>query len=97
MPDVGLTSSAERLNEEFKVVIKYTIEIEGLPVYTESYDAAKLRKEVEADEQALREYWFRRVKCVIGCRDRRGFSACVTRFLLDGKICDEGHKEANDR
>jgi hypothetical protein len=43
MPDVGLTSSAERLKEEYKVVIKYTIEIEGLPVYTESYDAAKLR------------------------------------------------------
>ncbi len=97
MPDVGLTSSAERLKEEYKVVIKYTIEIEGQPVYTESYDAATLRKEVEADEQTLREYWFRRVKCVIGCRDRRGFSACVTRFLLDGKICDEGHKEAIDR
>jgi hypothetical protein len=73
MPDVGLTSSAKRLKEEYKVVIKYTIEIEGLPVYTESYDAEKLRKEVEADEQTLREYWFRRVKCVIGCRDRRGF------------------------
>jgi len=42
MPDVGLTSSAERLKEEYKVVIKYTIEIEGLPVYTESYDATKL-------------------------------------------------------
>jgi len=40
MPDVGLTSSAERLREEYKLVIKYTIEIEGLPVYTESYDAA---------------------------------------------------------
>ncbi len=79
MPDVGLTSSAERLKEEYKVVIKYTIEIEGLPVYAESYDAARLRNEV------------------IGCRDRRGFSACLTRCLLDGKICDEGHKEANDR
>jgi hypothetical protein len=62
MPDVGLKSSAERLKEEYKVVIKYTIEIEGLPVYAENYDAAKLRKEVEADEQTLREYWFRRVK-----------------------------------
>jgi len=50
IPDVGLTSSAERLKEEYKVVIKYAIEIEGLPVYTESYDAEKLRKEVQADE-----------------------------------------------
>jgi hypothetical protein len=38
------------LKEEYKVVIKYAIEIEGLPVYTESYDAEKLRKEVQADE-----------------------------------------------
>jgi len=53
--------------------------------------------ELEADEQTLREYWFRRVKYVIGCRDRRGFSACLTGCLLDSKICDEGHKAANDR
>jgi hypothetical protein len=32
MSDVGLASSAQRLKEEYKVVIKYTIEIEGLPV-----------------------------------------------------------------
>jgi hypothetical protein len=43
MPDVGLTSSAEPLNEEYRVVIKYTIEIEGLAVYSESYDVAKRR------------------------------------------------------
>jgi hypothetical protein len=53
MPDGGLTSSAERLKEEYKVVIKYTIEIEGLPFYTDSSDAAKLRKEVEAAEQTV--------------------------------------------
>jgi hypothetical protein len=28
MPDAGLTSSAEPLKEEYKVVVKYTIEIE---------------------------------------------------------------------
>jgi hypothetical protein len=85
MPDVGLTSSAERLKEGYKVVIKYSIEIEGLPVYTESYDAEKLRKEVEANEQTLREYWFRRVKCVIGCRDRRGSTSnhSVARLMFD--------------
>jgi hypothetical protein len=36
MPDVGLTSSVEPLKEEYRVVIKYTVEIEGLPVYSES-------------------------------------------------------------
>jgi hypothetical protein len=93
MPDVGLTSSAEPLQDGYRVVIKYTIEVEGLEVYTETYDVAKLRKELETDEQALRENWFRRVTCVIGCRKRRGFSACLTRCLLDGKVCDEGYKE----
>ncbi|HZC34448.1 MAG TPA: hypothetical protein VE242_02480 [Chthoniobacterales bacterium] len=96
MPDVGLTSSAEPLSGDYKVVIKYTIEVEGLPVYSESYDVAKLRKEMEADEQDIREIWFRRVQCVIRCRNRRGFSACLTRCLLDGRICDrdEDHSSA---
>ena len=93
MPDVGLTCSAEPLKGDCRVVIKYTVEVEGLAVYTESYDVAKLRKELEIDEKTLRENWFRRVKCVIGCRNRRGFSACLTRCLLDGKVCDEGYKE----
>jgi hypothetical protein len=93
MPDVGLTSSAEPLSDEYKVVIKYTVEVNGLPVYTETYDAEKLRKEWESDEQIVRENWFWRIKCVLGCRTRRGFSACLTRCLLDGKIRDEGHKE----
>jgi hypothetical protein len=94
MPDVGLTSSSEPLSGEYKVIIKYTVEVDGLPVYTETYDAEKLRKELESEEQTVREHWFRRIKCVIGCRTRRGFSACLTRCLLDGEICDEGHKEA---
>ena len=42
MPDVGLFSATDPLSPDYKVVIKYTIEIEGLPVYTESYDATKL-------------------------------------------------------
>ena len=92
MPDVGLTSSGEPLSPDYKVVIKYSVEVDGLSVYTETYDTAKLRKELEADEQNLRESWFRRITCVIGCRSRRGFSACLTRCLLDGKICDDGHK-----
>jgi hypothetical protein len=93
MPDVGLTSSSEPLSSEYKVVVKYTVEVDGLPVYTETYDVEKLRKELESEEHTVREHWFRRIKCVIGCRTRRGFSACLTRCLLDGEICDEGHKE----
>jgi len=51
MPDVGLTSAAEPLDPKYKVVIKYTIEVEGLAIYSESYDVAKLRKEIKEDEQ----------------------------------------------
>ncbi|HYZ71871.1 MAG TPA: hypothetical protein VE641_02255 [Chthoniobacterales bacterium] len=92
MPDVGLTSSVEPLSPDYKVVIKYSVEVNGLPVYSETYDTDKLCKELESDEPKLRESWFRRIACVIGCRNRHGFSACLTRCLLDGKIYDEGHK-----
>lgn len=91
MPDVGLTSRSEPVSGEYKPVIRYTVEVDGLPVYTETYDAEKLKKELESDEQTVRENWFRRVKCVVGCRSRRGFSACLTRCRLDRCVCDEGH------
>jgi hypothetical protein len=90
MPDVGLTSAVEPLDPKYKVVIKYTIEVQGLAVYSESYDLEKLRKEIEEDRQKAQENWFRRIRCVVECRDSRGFSACVTRCLLDGQSCPEG-------
>ena len=64
MPDVGLTSAADPLDPKYKVVIKYTIEVEGLAIYSESYDVEKLRKEIKEDEQA-RDHWFRRIKSVL--------------------------------
>lgn len=90
MPDVGLTSAAETLDPKYKVVIKYTIEVEGLAIYSERYDVAKLRKETKEDEQKARENWFRRLKCVVECRNLHGFSACVTRCLLKGHPSSEG-------
>jgi hypothetical protein len=93
MPDVGLTSSVEPLDAGYKVVIKYSIEVEGLAVYSETYDTSKLRQELESDESKVRERWFRRLTCVVRCRNRRGFSACLTRCLLDGNAYDEGHKK----
>jgi hypothetical protein len=92
MPDVGLTLSVEPLSPNYKVVIKYSVEVDGLSVYTETYDSAQLRKELESDEAKVQEIWFRRITCVIGCRHRRRFSACVTPCLLNGEICNEGHK-----
>ena len=69
--------------------IKYTIEVEGLAIYSESYDVAKLRKEIKENEQEARENWFRRIKCVVECRSLHGFSACVTRCLLKGHPSSE--------
>ncbi|MBV8483869.1 MAG: hypothetical protein JO077_13515 [Verrucomicrobia bacterium] len=89
MPDVGLTSSVEPLTDQ-KVIIKYTVEINGLPVYTESYDVGKLQNELHTSEDTIRAAWFRRVLCVIKCRHRPGFSACLTRCLLDGEAYDKG-------
>jgi hypothetical protein len=93
MPDVGLISSVEPLDAGYKVVIKYSIEVNGLAVYSETYDTSKLSQELQSDESKIQESCFRRLKCVIGCRDRRGFSACLTRCLLDGNAYDEGHKK----
>jgi hypothetical protein len=93
MPADGHTSSSEPLDPDYKVVIKYSVEVDGLPIYTETYDAAKLGKEVEADEATVRDIWFRRITCVVGCRNRRGFSACLTRCLLDGKACGESEPD----
>jgi hypothetical protein len=90
MPDVGLTSATEPLPKNAKVVIKYSVEVEGLPVYNESYDAEKLAAELEEDEATTVLLWARRIKCLVGCRKRPGFSACLTRCLNDGKCCDHG-------
>ncbi|MBV8585603.1 MAG: hypothetical protein JO308_04890 [Verrucomicrobia bacterium] len=95
MPNVGLTSTAEPLSSDYTVVVKYTIEVEGLAVYSETYDVNKLGHELEIDEQTVRDKWFRRISCVVACKKRRGFSACLTRCLLDGKICDEGNEDTN--
>lgn len=92
MPDVGLFTATEPLSKEMKVVIKYSVEVEGLPVYTETYDAATIAKELAEDEARAVELWARRIKCVVGCRDKAGFSSCLTRCLADGKVCECGHK-----
>jgi hypothetical protein len=93
MPDVGLFTASQPLSPEYKVVIKYVVEVEGLPVYSETYDAAKLAEELKEDEEKVVELWSRRIKCVVACRDRGGFSSCLTRCLTDGKSCECGHEK----
>ncbi len=93
MPDVGLFTATEPLSEEMKVVIKYSVEVNGLAVYSESYDVRKLAEELREDEEKAADLWLRRIKCVVACRKRSGFSSCVTRCLTDGHACDCGHEK----
>ena len=93
MPDVGLLSFTEPLPEDARVIIKYSVEVNGLPVYQESYDVKKIEQELKQHEATVIENWVRRIKCAVGCRKRHGFSACLTRCLADGQCCAKGHEE----
>lgn len=93
MPDVGLFTATEPLSKDMRVIIKYSVEIDGLPVYSESYDADKLARELQKDEAKAVEIWARRIKCVVACHDRSGFSSCLTRCLATGQACDCGHEK----
>jgi hypothetical protein len=92
MPDVGLFSATEPLPKNAKVVIKYCVEVEGLPVYTETYDLEKIARELAKDADRAMELWARRIRCLVGCRHKPGFSACLTRCLADGECCELGHQ-----
>lgn len=86
MPDVGLFTATEPLPSHARVVIKYSVEVEGLPVYNETYDADKLTEELQRDEARALDLWARRIRAVVCCRQKPGFSACLTGYLADG-IC----------
>ena len=93
MPDVGLLTFTEPLPKDARVIIKYSVEVNGLPVYTETYDIKKIERELKQDERSVIENWLRRIKCAVCCRKRSGFSACLTRCLADGQCCDKGHAQ----
>jgi hypothetical protein len=84
MPDVGLTSAAEPLDPSYRVVIKYSVEVEGLPIYQESYDVSKLEEELKRDPEQTKELWFRRLKCAVDSRHQPAFSAVLTSCLHRG-------------
>jgi hypothetical protein len=84
MPDVGLTTATRPLDPEYRVVIKYSVEVEGLPAYNESYDVAKLAEELERDEAEVARPWLRRLKCAVEARHEPAFSARLTACLANG-------------
>jgi hypothetical protein len=83
MPDVGLTSATQPLPQDAKVVIKYSVQVEGLPVYQETYDVDKLAAELKADRSKFKELWLKRVERVVEARDQDAFSASLTGCLAD--------------
>jgi hypothetical protein len=96
MPDVGLLTFTEPLPADARVIIKYSVEVNGLPVYTETYDVKKIERELKQDPKTVKDNWLRRIKCTVCCRKRSGFSACLTRCLADGKCCDKGHENCRE-
>ena len=93
MPDVGLLTSTEPVPKNTPVIIRYSVEVGGLPVYNESYDVDKLAIEFEQDEAKVAALWVRRLKCAVAARSRPGFSAALTRCLTDGHSCNYGSEE----
>lgn len=83
MPDIGLTSATDPLNRRSRVVIKYSVEVDGLPVYQESYDADKLAAELAQDRENLVRLWFARLECVVKHRQDPRFSASITGCIAD--------------
>jgi|SRR4051794_13750357 hypothetical protein len=96
MPDVGLLTFTEPLPADAKVIIKFSVEVEGLPVYTETYDVKKIENELKEEPNTVVRNWIRRIRCAVCCRKRSGFSACLTRCLADGKCCDKGHEACSE-
>ncbi len=90
MPDVGLFSATAPLTKDIPLVIKFSVEAGGLPVYQESYDVRTLAKELKKDEAKAIDLWVRRLKSVVATMDRPGFSSALTRCLADGMACDYG-------
>jgi hypothetical protein len=83
MPDVGLTSATEPLPQDAKVVIKYSVQVKGLPVCREPYDLDKSAAELSVNGSKFKELWSKRVECVVRARDKHAFSASLTGCLAD--------------
>lgn len=67
-----------------RIKIRYVVEVEGRPVFTEVYDADRLGRELRTAPEAVKELWLRRVKAPVVCREARGFHAALTKYIEDG-------------
>ena len=81
MPDVSLFTASEPLTDDVTVSIRYTVEVDGLPAYTELYDVRKLARGVETDRERAVAAWTRRLDAPIENLKEPKFSAKVTAQL----------------
>jgi CBS-domain-containing membrane protein len=84
MPDVGLFTATNPVPTSNQVVVRYSVLVEGLEVYNESYDVDTLARELKENEAKALDRWARRLRCVVACRHKHGFSACLTGCLATG-------------
>ena len=78
--------------EDAKVRIIYSVEVDGEVVYVERFDADELAKQKEED---LIKGWICRMKCLLCCRKKSGFVACLARCVVDGNCCDSGYRNCS--
>ena len=84
MPNVGLFTSSDPLPPEALISIRYTVGVEGLPVYTEFYDVRKLADELKSDREGAVEAWTRRLEAPVHAREEPEFSAQLTAHIHRG-------------
>jgi hypothetical protein len=51
MPNVGLFTASEPVSPDTALSIRYSVEVGGLPVYTELYDVRRLLRELDEDRE----------------------------------------------
>jgi hypothetical protein len=81
MPNVGLLTASEPVPPDTGISIRYTVEVGGLPVYTELYDVRKLKREWEENPQRVQREWARRLEAPVRAEDQPRFSCHLTAGL----------------
>ena len=81
MPNVGLFSASEPVSPDTTISIRYSVEVGGLPVYTELYDVRRLTRELSEDREKALAAWERRLTVPVDAQDEPRFSSQLTTGL----------------
>jgi hypothetical protein len=81
MPNVGLLTASEPVPPDTAISIRYSVEVGGLPVYTELYDVRRLKRELEDNPGRTLQEWTRRLEAPVHAQDQPRFSSHLTAAL----------------